>query len=80
MGQNRLQVIVLAELNRIQQTWQNSAEVIDVADIADIAVETGKQNMAEHGRIQQIAVDCRRLRQSRDRSLITESLKTGGRV
>ena len=32
MGQNRLQVIV-------------------IADIADIAVETGRQNMAEHGRI-----------------------------
>ena len=80
MGQNRLQVIVLAELNRIWQTWQNSAKVTDVADIADIAVETGRQNMAEHGRIWQIAVDCRRLRQSRDRSLIAESVETGGRV
>ena len=53
---------------------------MDVADIADIAVETGRQNMAEHGRIWQIAVDCRRLRRSRDRSLIAESVETGGRV
>ena len=53
------------------------AEVTDVADIADIAVETGRQNMAEYGRIWQIAVDCRRLRQSRDRSLIAELVETG---
>ena len=56
------------------------AEVIDVVDIADIAVETGRQNMAGHGRIWQIAVDCRRLRQSRNRSLVAESVETGGRV
>ena len=56
------------------------AEVIDVADIADVAVKTGRQNMAEHGRIWQIAVNCRRLRQSRNWSLIAESVKTGGRV
>ena len=56
------------------------AEVIDVVDIADIAVETGRQNMAGHGRIWQIAVDCRRLRQSRNRSLIAELVKIGGRV
>ena len=62
------------------RTWQNLAEVIDVADIADIAVETGRQNMAGHGRIWQIAVDCRRLRRSRDRSLVAESVETGGRV
>ena len=80
IGQNRLQIVVLAELDRIQQTWQNSVEVTVVADIADIAVETGGQNMAEHGRIWQIAVDCRRLRQSRDRSLIAESVETGRRV
>ena len=49
-------------------------------DIIDIAVETGRQNMAEHSRIWQIAVDCRRLRQSRDRSLIAKSVKTGRRV
>ena len=58
MGQNRLQIIVLAELSKIQQTWQNSAEVIDVADIADIAVKTSRQNMVEYGRIWQIAIDC----------------------
>ena len=51
-----------------------------VADIVDIAVKTGRQNMAEHGRIQQIAVDCRRLQQSRNRSLIAKSVETGGRV
>ena len=62
------------------KTQQNSAEVMDVADIADIAVETGRQNMAEHSRIWQIAVNCRRLRQSRNRSLIDESVKTGRRV
>ena len=44
------------------RTWQNSAEVTDVADIADTVVKTGRQNMAGHGRIQQIAVDYRRLR------------------
>ena len=59
------------------RTWQNLAEVIDVADIVDIVIETGRQNIAEHGRIQQIAVDCRRLRQSRNRSLIAESVETG---
>ena len=53
---------------------------MDVADITDIAVETGRQNMARHGRIWQIAVDCRRLRQSRNRSLIAKSVETGGRV
>ena len=57
MGQNRLQVIVLAKLSRIQQTQQNSAEVTDVADIVDIAVEAGRQNIAEYGRLPQIAVD-----------------------
>ena len=53
---------------------------MDVADIADITVETSRQNMAEYGRIWQIAVDCRRLRQSRDQSLIAESVETGRRV
>ena len=33
------------------RTWQNSAEVTDVADIADIAVETDRQNMARYGRL-----------------------------
>ena len=36
--------------------------------------------MAEHGRIWQIAVDCRRLQQSCDQSLIAESVETGRRV
>ena len=49
-------------------------------DIADIAVETGRQNMVEHGRIQQIAVDCCRLQQSRNQSLIAELVETGKRV
>ena len=53
---------------------------MDVADIADIVVEIGRQNMAEHGRIWQIAVDCCRLRQSRDRSLIAELVETGRHV
>ena len=51
MGQNRPQVIVLAELSKIWWTWQNLAKVTDVADIADIAVETGRQDMAEYGRL-----------------------------
>ena len=46
-------------------------------DIVDIIIETGRQNMAEHGRIWQIAVDYRRLRQSHNRSLIAESVETG---
>ena len=50
---------------------------MDVADIADIAVEMGRQNIVEHGRIWQIAVDCRRLRQSCNWSLIAELVKTG---
>ena len=49
---------------------------MDVADIADITVETGRQNMAEYSRIWQIAVDYCRLRQSRNRSLITKSVET----
>ena len=53
---------------------------MDVTDITDIAVETGRQNMAKYGKIWQIAVDCRRLRQSCDRSLVAESVETGGRV
>ena len=53
---------------------------MDVADIVDVAVKTGRQNMAEYGRIWQIAVDCCRLRQSRDQSLIAELVETGGRV
>ena len=72
--------MVLAELSRIRWTWQNLAEVADATDIVDIAVETGGQNMVEYGGERQIAVDCRRLRQSRDRSLVAESVETGGRA
>jgi hypothetical protein len=43
---------------------------MDVVDIIDIIVEIGRQNMA----------DCRRLRPSRDRSLIAESVETGRRA
>ena len=53
---------------------------MDVADIVDTTVKTGRQNIAGHGRIWQIAIDYRRLRQSRDRSLIAKSVETGGRV
>ena len=53
---------------------------MDIADIIDIAVKTSRQNIAEYSRIWQIAVDCRRLRQSCNRSLIAKSVKTGGRV
>ena len=55
-------------------------DIVDIVNIADIAVETGRQNMAEYGRIWQNAIDCRRLRQSRDQSLIAKSVETGGRV
>ena len=50
---------------------------MDVADIIDIAVKISRQNMAEYSRIQQIAVDCYRLRQSRNQSLIAKLVKTG---
>ena len=53
---------------------------MDVADIVDIAVEIGRQNMAEYGRERQIAVDCRRLRQSRNRSLVAELVETGRHI
>ena len=36
--------------------------------------------MAEYGGKRQIAVDCRRLRQSRGRSLVVESVEIGGRA
>jgi hypothetical protein len=36
--------------------------------------------MAEYSGERQIAVDCRRLRQSRSRSLVTKLVETGGRV
>ena len=52
-------------------------DIADIADIVDIAVETGRQNMAEYGRIQQIAVDCCRLRQSYNQSLVAKLVETG---
>ena len=36
-------------------------DVADVADIIDIIIEIGRQNMVEYGRERQIAVDCGRL-------------------
>ena len=53
---------------------------MDVVDIVDIAVEIGRQNMAEYGRIWQIAVDCCRLRQFYNWSLIAKLVKTGGHI
>ena len=53
---------------------------MDVTDIADITVKTDRQNMAKHSKIWQIAVDCRRLRQSYNQSLIAKSVETGGHV
>ena len=60
--------------------WQNLVEVADVADIVDITVEIGRQNIAEYSGEWQIAVDCRRLRQSRNRFLIVKSVEIGGRA
>ena len=50
---------------------------MDVADIINIAVETGRQNMVKYGRIWQIAIDYRKLRQSHNQSLIAKSVETG---
>ena len=50
---------------------------MDVADITDIAVKTGRQNMAEYNRIWQIAIDYYRLRQSYNQSLVAKSVETG---
>ena len=36
--------------------------------------------MVKYGRIWQIAVDCRRLRQSRNRFLVAKLVETDGRV
>ena len=43
-------------------------------------MEIGRQNIAEYGGERQIAVDCRRLRQSRNRSLVAKSVEIGGRA
>ena len=53
---------------------------MDIMDIADIIVEIGRQNMAEHGRIWQIAINYCRLRQSHNQSLITELVETGRHI
>ena len=37
-------------------------------------------NLVEYSRERQIAVDCRRLRQSYSRSLVTKSVETGRRM
>ena len=55
-------------------------EVVDAIDIIDIVVEIGRQNMVEYGGERQITVDCRRLRQSRNRSLVTKSVEIGRRM
>ena len=51
---------------------------MDVTDIVNIIVKTGRQNIAEHGRIWQIAIDYCRLQQSCNQSLIAKSVETGG--
>ena len=66
IGQNRLRVIVIAELSRIR---------LDLAEFGRIWWIS-----VEYSRERQIAVDCRRLRQSRSRSLVAKSVETGGRV
>ena len=58
--------MVIAELGRIRS---------DLAEFGGIW-----WNSVENGGERQIAVDCRRLRQSRGRSLVAESVETGGRV
>ena len=56
------------------------AEVIDITDIINIAVKTGRQNIAEHGRTWQITINYCRLRQSRDQSLVAKSVEIGRHV
>ena len=58
--------MVIAELGRIQS---------DLAEFGRIW-----WNSVEYGGERRIAVDCRRLRQSRGRSLVAKSVETGGRV
>ena len=50
---------------------------MDVANITNIAVERGRQNIAEYGKIWQITVNCHRLRQSHNQSLIAKLVETG---
>ena len=58
--------MVIAELGRIR---------LDLAEFGRIW-----WNSVEYSGERQIAVDCRRLRQSRGRSLVTKSVETGGRI
>ena len=58
--------MVIAELSRI---W------LDLVEFGGIW-----WNLVEYGGERQIAVDCRRLRQSRGRSLVAKSVEIGGRV
>ena len=58
--------MVIAELSRIR------LDLVEFGGIWWISVEYGGER--------QIAVDCRRLRQSRGRSLVAESVETGRRV
>ena len=53
-----------------------------LAELSRIRSELGRirWNVVEYGRKRQIAVDCRRLRQSRVRSLVAKSVEIGGRV
>ena len=58
--------MVIAELSRIRS---------DLAEFSGIW-----WNLVEYGRERQIAVDCRRLRQSYSRSLVAKLVETGGRI
>ena len=58
--------MVIAELSR---NW------LDLAEFSRIW-----WNLVEYSGERQIAVDCRRLRQSRGRSLVAKSVETGRRV
>ena len=58
--------MVIAELSRIQ---------LGLVEFGGIW-----WNLVEYGGERQIAVDCRRLWQSRGRSLVAKSVETGGRV
>ena len=53
-----------------------------LVELSRIWLELGRiwWNMVEDGGERQIAVDCRRLRQSRGRSLVAKLVEIGGRV
>ena len=56
--------------------------IVELGRIRSDLIEFGRiwWNLVEYGRERQIAVDCRRLRQSRSRSLVAKSVEIGGRV